>query len=371
MRIAVCELDAGNKTPRVLALIKKESRGLRRGYVVNIDETTESIREAVAEAERTVKQRLRNVFLAVGGAPLSSRLSDGQVIVSRADSEITDHDVARVIEASEANLTDLANKKILHTIPLFYKLDGQKIIGRPEGLKGNKLEVKTLFITCLIQHLNNLIRAAEAAGLVVDDIVAAPLAASLVALTPAQKAAGVVLTNIGAQTTSIIVFEEGLPLSLQVFPIGSTDITNDIALGLRVPIEEAEKIKLGQDGGLVLKKKLEEIVEARLSDMFELIDNHLKKMGRAGLLPAGIVLTGGGGQIEGIDKLARANLRLPARILTTEATATTRPPKDSAWLVAYGLTMFGYNLDPEESYGLKLISRGKHKFFRWLRELWP
>ncbi|MCX6713544.1 MAG: cell division protein FtsA, partial [Candidatus Vogelbacteria bacterium] len=246
VRLVVCEQKPGDNTPQILALIKRPSRGLRRGYVVNPEEAIETIREVLAEAERTTKIKIRKLILGVSGVSLESKISEGAVLLSRPDSEVNETDISRAIEASETNLTEINNKQILHKIPLSYKLDGEKVLGQPEGLRGTKLEVRTLFITCGSQHLKETVRVVEEAGGIIEDMVAAPLAASLVVLTKVQKMAGCVLVNIGSQTTSIAVFEESLPLSLQVFSIGSTDITNDIALGFKIPLEEAEKIKKGE-----------------------------------------------------------------------------------------------------------------------------
>lgn len=374
IRLVVCEPLKDNKIPRVLAQIKTESHGLRRGYLVNFDETLANLRHAVAEAERQTKTRIKNVILGIGGVTLESKVSEGQVAVSRADLEITENDLQRAQEASEHNLTDFANRRVIHSIPLGFKLDGKKVLGRPEGLKGQKLEVKTLFIHCLQHHVSDLMRLVTNAGLVVEDIVAAPLAASFPTLTTTQKTAGCVLANIGSQTTSIVTFEDNVPISLQVFPLGSNDVTNDIALGLRVSIEEAEKMKVEdyQTRALGLRKKLDEIIEARLSDMFELIDNHLKKIGRNGLLPAGIIIVGGGAKVEHLERLARDTLKLPAKIFDPHNLAYLKNQiKDASWVVAYGLCLFGLGLESEESFGVRLVRSTKQNFLKWLRELLP
>ena len=154
------------------------------------------------------------------------------------------------------------------------------------GMKGLRLEAKVLFITCLNQHLKEFLEAVEMANIEVEDIMASPIAASFVTITKRQKTAGCVLANIGAETLSIAVFENNIPISLQVFPIGGSEITNDIALGLKIPIEEAEQLKLGRVLNHYPKKKLEDIVEARLSDIFELIEAHLKKSAKAAFWPA-------------------------------------------------------------------------------------
>src|SRR3990167_2842613 len=209
----------------------------------------------------------------------------------------------------------MQNRKIIYSIPALWKLYGKPVLGRVLGMKGIKLETKALFISCIESHLDDLVQAVEDAGVKVIDVVASPIAASFVTLSKSQKIAGCVLANIGAETVSIVVFENKIPISLEVFPIGGSDITNDIALGLKISLEEAESIKLGGvTATSYSRKKLEEIISARLGDIFELIEVHLKKIGKSGLLPAGIIITGGSSSIGLIEDLARSYLRLPSRI---------------------------------------------------------
>ncbi len=372
IRVIVCEYKSGSSIPRVLALVKNPSRGLRRGYVLQPDEVRYSIKETINEAERQAGIRIKRVFLSLGGITLESKIAEGGIAPGRADSEINETDINRAIEASEANLPDTKNKTVMHKIPLGFKLDGRRVLGRPEGLKGAKLEVKTLFILYSSQHLNDMLNLVEEAGLTAEDVIVSPLAASFSTLTKLQKTSGCVLANIGSQTTSIVVFEEGIPISVQVFPIGSTDITNDIALGLQIAIEDAENIKLGKKQSEVPKKKLEEIVEARLSDIFELIENHLKKLGCNGLLPAGIVITGGGSGIDDIEEFAKKYFKLPAKRPTDTISSSSRNQiRDPEWSVAYGLCLYGSDSEAEESIGLKVARKTKIQFVRWLRELLP
>jgi cell division protein FtsA len=372
VRLVICELKNNDDVPQILALIKKPTRGLRRGYVINQEEATETIREVIAEAERSLKTKVRKVFLGLGGVSLDSRVAEGNIIAARPDAEISNNDVNRVIEISEANLPDMINRQVLHRIPISFKVDGEKVLGHPEGLKGSKLEVRTLFITCLNQHLKDLIKVIEEAGLIVDDIIASPIAASLVVMSKLQKMAGSILVNIGSQTTAIAVFEEGTPVSVQVFPIGSMDITNDIALGFRIPIEEAEKIKKGEGEPVGTKKKLDEIIEARLSDIFEFIETHLKKLGRNGLLPAGLVITGGGSSIPNIEELAKNYFKLPAKIAASAiATNSKSQIRDASWSVSYGLCVYNLEEGKEDSFGLKLIRDTRGKIWNWIKELIP
>lgn len=375
VRLVVCEWSESGRAPRVLAQAKRESRGLRRGYVVNLEEALQSVKEVIQEAERQAKIKVKRVILGIGGITLEAKTGEGQIAVSTADLEVRENDIERVGEASEANLGDFTNRKIIHNFALAFKLDGKKVIGRPEGWKGQKLEVKTLFIHCLTQHLNDLIKVTTGAGLIVEDVVASPLAASLPTLNTTQKAAGCVLANIGSQTTSVIVFEDDHPISLQVFPLGSDDVTRDIALGLRIPLEEAERMKLESATALNLKRKLDEIIEARLSDMFELIESHLKKLGRNGLLPAGVIIVGGGANVENLDKLAKSQLKLPAKVFDpAEVGHLKNQIRDSSWVVAYGLCLYGLadgGETPATTLGAEALGNAGRGIIKWLKELWP
>ncbi|MDD3662407.1 MAG: cell division FtsA domain-containing protein, partial [Candidatus Pacebacteria bacterium] len=276
----------------------------------------------------------------IGGISLNSIVSIGSVITSKSDQEITNFDVLKATSSSEENL-DLLNKKIVHSISLGYKLDGKDIYVKPEGMHGVKLEARTLFVTCLKQNLEDLATAATLAKIEIEDIIASPLADSAILLSSKQKAAGCAIVNIGYETVSIACFENNTLISLQVFPIGSMDITKDIALGLKISLEEAESIKLGSViGGDYPKKKIEEIIEARLRDIFELVENHLKKIRRSELLPAGIIFTGGGSYLSNIEELAKEHLKLPVRVGPVDTNINNKLKiRDSSWYTAFGLAL--------------------------------
>ena len=368
--------EGERELPKVVGVGFAESRGLRHGHVLNQADAIKSVKQALSQASKAAGFEIKKAIVSIGGIGLSSVTSSGTVVITRADSEITELDVKKAMETSQQEIpVSLSqNRTILHTIPLSFKVDGRVILGKPEGLKGSKLEVKTLFITCFENHVNDLLETLGEASIEVEDLVAAPLAASLVTLSRQQKMAGVVLANIGSETVSIVVFENNLPISLEIFPIGSNDITSDIALGLRVPLEEAENIKRGTIvGGNYPRKKLEEIIEARLSDIFELIESHLKKLGRSGLLPAGIVLTGGGSAIETVGDLAKTSLRLPSRVAAISFGDNIRGQiRDASWSVAYGLCVIGLeNGDEETMSGLKLVKRTRKGLMNFLRQFLP
>lgn len=373
-RVVIAEQEKGKVIPRILGTGTADSKGLRRGYIVNPGEATKSIRQAIRAAEKKAGVRAKSGYVSVGGVSLESIISQGHAIISRADSQVTQLDIDNALTAAEEHINDLSNKKIIERVPLKWKLDGKEVWGHPEGMKGSKLEVKVLFITCLEHHLDEIIHVTEEAGVDVEEVVPAPLAASLVALSKRQRTVGVVLANIGAETVSIVVFEDDIPISLQVFPIGSTDITNDIALGFRIPLDEAEELKTGRESSTFPRKRLDDIIEARLSDIFDLIEAHLKKIGRNGLLPAGIIITGGGAGISTIEDLAKATLRLPSVVPSSRNTPPTRgfeDFQDSSWFVAYGLCILGANHERTPSPRNPLGNGFKKKLLSWLKQLVP
>jgi cell division protein FtsA len=326
--------------PEVLAVGQAHTLGMRLGYVTNIDHVAKSIKEAVKQAENILGYKIKKALISVGGISLSSTVSTGSVVISKADQEITHLDIEKALANSEESL-EIINKKIIHIIPVSYKLDGKDIHGRPEGMHGIKLEVKTLFITCLKQNIEDLITAISQADIEVVDAIASPIASSMVLLSQKQKAAGCALIDIGAETVSIAVFENNVLISMQVFSIGSMDITKDVALGFCIALDEAESVKLGSViGGDYPKRKVDEIIEARLGDIFELVENHLKRLKRSELLPAGVVITGGGSHINNIEQIAREQLRLPAKVGPSDVSFNNKfKVKDSSWYTALGLAL--------------------------------
>lgn len=359
----------GQSAPQVIGTGHAESRGLRNGYIVNEADATRSIRSAILQAEKSTGLSIKRCYLGISSVGMDEIFSHGEIITSRADGDVTDADVAKAMQDSEERIQEhIPNRKVLHDIPINFTLDGEQVLGRPHGRVGTKLEVDSLFVTVIEQHLIDLINAVEAAGVHVEDVMASPLAAGLVLLSKAQKRAGSIIANIGAETLSIVIFENGLPVSLKNFPVGSNDITNDIALGLQIPLEEAERIKRGANNPHS-KRKLDDIINSRLSDIFELIDNHLKRIKRDGLLPAGIVITGGGANLNGIESIARSVLRLPARIATLEVGQSNKL-RDNTWSVAYGLCVWGANNDSGTT-GIGIAKQAKNSLLEWFSQFLP
>ncbi|HEY1037414.1 MAG TPA: cell division protein FtsA [Candidatus Paceibacterota bacterium] len=380
VKVIVGELDpkSDKAVPRIIGSGIAESRGMRHGFITNQADAVKSIKAAVSAAEKSAGFPIKKAYVSVGGVGLSAIISFGSVVTTKADSEITELDLKRVIEESEKELPNsyIQNRKIIHTVPLEYRVDGKKVLGRPLGLKGVKLESRVLYITSLAHHLTDLLNAIDDADIEVLDVTAAPIAASLVTLTKTQKIAGCILANIGSETTSIIVFENNMPVSMEMFQIGSNDITNDLALGLKISIEEAEQIKLGHGRiGEFSKRKIEEIVVARLSDIFDLIEDHLRKIDRNGLLPAGIILTGGGSGIPNIEELAKMALKLPSKQSRLRFEGNSKNlSADFEWAVAYGLILLNLSDNPEgEGYPptFEPFKKAGLQLWKWIKQFLP
>lgn len=316
---------------------ESETKGMRHGYVVNQDDVARSIKNAIKFAENTSQIKIKKAFLSISGISLRGDMTSSSTIVSKADGEVTTLDINKAIEECEDSL-NLNNKKIIQTFPVSFRLDGKEVLGRIEGMRGTKLEIKALILTYSMQHLEDLGNALALAGIEATEIVGAPIAEASVALTEKQKIVGVGLVNIGSETVTLTVFENGAPILIQTFQIGSSNVTNDVALGLKIPLDLAENLKRGGNNENYSKKKLDEIVDARMADIFESIDNSLKKIKRSELLPAGIVFTGGGANMSRLPELSKSVLNLPSFIGSTEIFGNIKTKlRDPSWFAVLGL----------------------------------
>ena len=334
-KVAVCIASGEEGAIDILGIGKAASNGVRKGAVVDIEETVSAISAALEEAERMCDFSVGSVVIGIGDPNIVSEISHGIIAVAKTDGEITEDDAMRVIEAARA-VPNQPNREILHVIPKTFTIDGQSGIADPVGMSGIRLEVDTNIISGSLPTIKNLNHSVTQAGLSVADLVFSPLATAKIMLSRQQKEIGVILINIGAGTTNYVVFEESDLLHSNVLPIGSGHITNDIAIGLRTNINLAEiiKIKYGyasperidekeeidlskldkSETGSANVKYIAEIIEARLNELFMLIRDDLRSINREGMLPAGVVLTGGGAKLEGISEMVKNVLRLPSQI---------------------------------------------------------
>lgn len=329
----------GKKFPVVVATHKKSIDGIDRGNIVDERGIARAISEAIIALEEQSGMSTLHTLISLGAAGLSSHHASGYTQVSRGDASVTDLDIENAIKDGNRAIPDIRNKSIVHAIPMDYKVDGNKIQGNIIGVSGNKLEAKTLFITYPLQCMNILKKTLENAEVRITDIVAGPIAESIPLLTKKQKIAGVALINIGQAVTSLLVYEKNIPLLVSTIPVGGDDITKDIALGMKVTLEEAEEMKCGRATHAYSKRKIEEIIEARLEDLCAKITKELTRIQRSELLPAGITITGSSSLVPRLEYVFRNELRLPIKIVTNELVRITGDAlRDGGWARSYGLT---------------------------------
>lgn len=364
--------------------------GMRRGAVVDVAAAAESIRQAVGKAAQHAGVDITHAYVGFGGSGFGSIMTKGIVAVSRADGEICEADITRAHTAARANLPAMTNKEILQELIVQYAVDKESDVKQPIGMIGNRLEAHVLYLTAFSPHLRNMVRAVEAAGISVDDIIPSPLASAHAALTKHQQQIGVMHLDLGGETATCTVFEEGALVSAQVFPVGSTHITHDIAIGFQLPLVAAEQIKItygavaAEESAFrremihfgefaphipttVSRWDLVEIMEARTADIFELVEKYLRKMGRAGLLPAGIILTGGGAQVPGIVEFARRALRLPAEVGSIRVLDNDHElAGDAAWVTAVGLSALMCGAHQKSQISRRISSLIPHKFWDYI-----
>lgn len=336
VRAVVAELGKDGGPPRVIGVGTAPSVGIRRGVVVQPEEVAKTINIALSSAEHMAGVPVDRVTASVSGTELFALLAQGVVAVGKADGEVTEDDLERLIEETQSRTVLSPNKEILHVVPQSYRLDDEANIKDPLGLRGVRLEVSALVIGTASNHLKNLTRSLELAGINSHHFIAEPLASAEAVLSPKQKELGVVVVNLGASTTTLSVFEDGDLLHLAVLPMGGVHVTNDIAIGLRTSIDVAEAIKreyghanpdevskkeeidLGdfdsQETDTVSRHHIAEVIEARLEEILHYVNLELKGINREALLPGGVILTGGGALIPGLVDLAKKKLRLPATI---------------------------------------------------------
>lgn len=362
IRVVVGKTEEQGKSPGIIGVGEAPAAGIRRGVIIDIEEAVSSLSQALEKAERMTGMPIEHAVVSVGGAHVTSLESHGVIAIARADGEITENDVVRVIDASQA-IQIPTNREILHVIPKDFTVDGQAGIKDPVGMTGIRLEVDSQIIEASIPFIKNLTKCVMQAGIDIDDLVLGPLAAAQSVLTKRQKELGVVLIELGGGTTGVVAFEESELLHATILPVGGGHITNDVAIGLRTAVDVAETIKLDygaaearlvkkdeevnlakidkNEEGKISRHHLVEIMEARLEEIFALCNKELKSIGRDGQLPAGAILTGGGAKVAGILELAKRELRLPVQIgFPLNISTIIDRVDDPAYATAVGLVLW-------------------------------
>jgi cell division protein FtsA len=370
---------------QIVSAVEEPTLGINKGMITDLEETVTSFSRALEKIERLTGKNIDHGFVGISNPYIISQPSHGVIAISSANGEIKEEDIKRVLEAAET-VASPPNYEILHTIPISFTVDSQSGIKDPLGMTGVRLEVDTQVIEVLSTQIKMMDKCLTRVGFLGESLIYSPLACAEVTLEKREKEIGVALINLGSTTTSLIVFEEGDILTTKVLPIGSRHITSDIAIGLKISIDLAEMIKLfygcatvqeiGKDEkidlseidekekGFFSKKQVAEIVEARVEEIFKMVDKELSLIKRSGKLPAGVVLTGGGAKLKAIEILAKKVLKLPAKIgYPKNVSLMVEKANDPIFTNAIGLVVFGKESSPQikETFSLKKIFE---KFFK-------
>lgn len=334
-KTAICVGQLQEGLVQIIGTGLTPTSGMRKGVVVDIEECVSSISAALEQAEHTAGLPLEEATVGLGGAHIQSSVSKGVIAVSKADGEVTSSDIDRVIQAAQAVALP-PNREILHVIPRQYLVDGQDGIKDPIGMTAVRLETEAIVIGGSSTAIRHLTKCVNQAGLKIQGLLFNGLATARSLLSNKQRELGVLVIDIGGGTTTLTIFEEGDIIYANVLPIGSVHITNDLAIGLRTSVEIAEQVKIKHGCALaslvkeveridlskidpeedqkIERKIIVEIIEARLKELINMVDEQLKTIGKSGLLPAGVVLTGGGSLIDGLVDLVKYQLQLPCRV---------------------------------------------------------
>ncbi|MCD6569225.1 MAG: cell division protein FtsA [Deltaproteobacteria bacterium] len=343
-----------------------ESKGLRRGLVVNMEQTVDAIKHCVEDAERMAGIRIDDVYTGIAGGHIQGISTNG-VIAIKGD-EITPTDKKRVIEQAK-DFAKPASMEIIHILPQEFAVDDITGIENPVGMAGSRLEVMVHIVTSSIAAVSNITKCAQKAGLGVSDIVLQQIASAVAILTPDERKLGVILIDIGGGTTDIAIFDGGSIRHTAVLALGGDHVTNDIAVGLRTPIAEAERIKIkyghaiaanvsndeqievpsigGDSVSTVSRRILAEIVESRMEELFKLAYTEIRNTGLADQASAGLVLTGGASPLEGVTDLAESILHMPVRVgLPRGVKGLVELVRDPAYATVVGLCLYGASKSP-------------------------
>ncbi len=363
-KVVTCVGKFEEGTVDIIGVGKSQNAGIRKSVVTDVEETVSAITSSLEEAERMAGVTISGTIVGITGPFIECEQSRGVIAITRQNGEISEDDVLRAIEAAKA-IPSKPNREVLHVIPISFIIDGSEVVKDPVGMTGIRLEVVANIITASSNAVKSLVRAVKQAGLEINDLIFSPLGTAKVLLSSRQMDIGTILVDIGAYTTSYIVYEEGELVTCGVVPIGTAHITNDIAIGLRTNIDIAEviKTKYGQaipdridekeelDLGKIDKNETEsvnlkyvaEIIEARLNEIFLLIQDNMVRANFNTSLPGGVIITGGGAKIEGIVDLTKNTMRLPAQIgkPVVEITGLIDKLNDPIYSTTIGLMMWG------------------------------
>lgn len=337
---AVLHYDNPNLIPKVLDIVEVETEAVYKGNITDEDILMRDINQAINQfSDKVFSKKSHIIVVGLNTVGIGSVTNSSHVLTSSINKEVSKLDLDRLEKEASIAVAQIKNKKIVFTSAIRYRLDQNEILGSPLGLLGKKIEGKFLFVYSASDYIDKIENAFTKLGLNIEDLEVGSIAESIPLLNRRQRISGTALINFGHSTTSLIVFENNKPILVSILGYGSDDITKDIALGLQLTLEEAENIKIGKSDLAYSKRKFEDIVEARIEFICEKINLELDKINRRELLPGGIILTGGGSKLFGIDNLFKKYMKLPIRYAEEEIKEFSENQiLDSNYARAYGLT---------------------------------
>lgn len=369
----------------VVGIGSHPSKGMKKGVVINIDDTVNSIQRAIEEAELMAGCRIQSVYAGIAGSHIRSLNSHG--IVAIRDREVFPLDLDRVMDAAQA-VAIPADQKVLHVLAQEYIIDSQEGVKEPLGMSGVRLEAKVHLVTCAVNAAQNIEKCIKRCGLEVDDIILEQLASSYAVLTDDEKELGVCLVDLGGGTTDIAIYTEGSIRHTGVIPIAGDQVTNDIAMALRTPTQNAEEIKIKYACALqqltqadqmikvpsvgdrpprdLSRQALAEIVEPRYDELFTLVQSELRRSGYEDLIAAGIVLTGGTAKMEGVVELAEEIFHMPVRIGTPQAVKGLSDIVNNP-IYSTGVGLLKYGLEQQQTLTPNKVKKKPKKESTWKR----
>lgn len=399
IKTVILEVRPETGRPQVVGVGVAPSSGMRRGAVADMEEAIKDIRASVSQAQQSSNLKVTKAYVGINGPHIRTQTSRGIIAVSRADNEISQEDVQRVIEAASA-INIPPNREIIHIIPKNFIIDGQEYVKNPVGMSGVRLEADVLIIDALSPFVRGLVKAVNSNDIEVSELVFSPLAASKAVLDKKSKEHGVLALDVGGGLCGMAIFEEGDLVHTAVLPLGSQHITKDLAIVLRTELDTAEQVKLehgfiknnsngskkeqidlsdltGENNLVISKKQIGEVISARVYEILDIVSKELKKVNRHSLLPAGVSLIGGGAKLPGFLEYAKSELRLPVRLAgPKDLDGIVNRVDDPTFATAVGLALWGIEREVKSGgQGGGLVSLGSNQAVknikRWFKNFIP
>ena len=390
IKIIIAEFKEGSTRPQILGTGSSPSNGLRKGVVIDMTEAVEDLKKSIAQAENSAGIKIKKAYASISGPHIKSQISRGVVAVSRADNEISENDIQRVLEAA-STISLPPNREIIHRIPKKFIVDGQEFFKNPVGMTGIRLETDVIIIDALTPYLKSLAKVINENEIEVTEFVYSPLASAKAALNKKAREHGAASLDFGGGLCHLAVFEEGELIHTASLPLGSKNITNDLAIAIKTSLDNAEKVKLEHGfvgsfaGGkrenidlseiteeediVVPKKIVGEVISDRVIEIVEMVSNELKKINRLNLLPGGVILSGGGAKLSGFKEYIKEKLKLPAKKISSyEFEGLVNKIDDPTFACAAGLVLWGFEKEFSQSEKGIFESFSSHKTFKKLKD---